>query len=395
MSARCLARFILLLALAPGCKKASEETKPAPSAAASANAGHADEPEHPDFPKRVRLTKKVIADAKILTAPAAREVLEATISLPGEVVADPDKSARVSAPVAGRLVDVKFKEGSSVKKGDPLATLRVPDIGKVRSAFNATTAKAAAARTNADRLGALAEKGLASKQEALSAKAEADAMEADGRALREQLSALGMGSEGGGSDIVLRAPVNGTVVSRNAIVGQPVTTDEVVATIADLAEVWFLARVFEKDLDAVRLGARADVQLNAHPKEHFEGTVEYLSKQIDPLARTVTARIRLTNRAERLRIGLFGTARVASGDGSPKPASLVVPRSSIAEIGGKFIVFVRQADDDFELHEVVLGPSALGKVEVLSGLREGEQTVVDGVFTLKSAVLRSTLAEED
>ncbi len=73
----------------------------------------------------------------------------------------------------------------------------------------------------------------------------------------------------------------------------------------------------------------------------------------------------------------------------------MVPRSAVAEINSKPVVFVRHPDDDFELHPVVLGHAALGKVEVLSGLREGEEVVVDGAFTLKSLVLKSTFAEEE
>ena len=67
----------------------------------------------------------------------------------------------------------------------------------------------------------------------------------------------------------------------------------------------------------------------------------------------------------------------------------------MTDIGGKTVVFVRHADDDFELHDVTLGDSALGKVEVLNGLREGELVVTEGVFTLKSVVLKSTLAEDE
>lgn len=355
---------------------------------------HVDEAEHEELPKRVRLTKSVIADAKLQTAPVAKEVLAATLVLPGEIAADPDKSARVSTPVAGRLVDVRFKEGTVVKKGDVLAIVRVPEIGKVRSAFNATTAKAASARTNAERLGALADKGLASKQEAVSSRAEADALDAEARALNEQLAALGMGAGGGGSELALRAPVSGIVVVRDAVVGQPVTTEQTIANIADLSETWFLGRVFEKDLGRLKVGAKVEVQLNAYPKERFDGTIEYLGRQIDPVARTLTARVRLANRDDLLRIGLFGSAHVSTGEAGAKPATLVVPRTAVTEIGGKAVVFVRHADDDFEVHPVVLGESALGKVEVLSGLREGEQIVTEGVFTLKSVVLKGTLAED-
>lgn len=389
---------VLLTGLA-GCPrsgtKEEQKARPPKTEEKADAAAHSDEPEHEDLPKRVRLTKEVVADAKIRTAPVVKEVLALTLALPGEVTADPDKSARVSTPVAGRLVDVRFKEGSTVKKGDVLAIVRVPEIGKVRSAYSATTAKAAASRANAERLGSLAEKGLASKQEAVSAKAEADALEAEARALNEQLGALGMGTGGGGSELALRAPVSGVVVARDAVVGQPVTTEQTIATIADLSEAWFLGRVFEKDLGRLKVGAKAEVQLNAYPKEHFDGSIEYLGKQIDPVARTVTARIRLVNRSDLLRIGLFGTARVATGEEAQHVPVLVVPRTAVTEIGGKPVAFVRQADDDFESHEVVLGEASLGKVQIVNGLREGEQVVVEGVFTLKSVVLKGTIAEEE
>jgi cobalt-zinc-cadmium efflux system membrane fusion protein len=385
--------LVLACVLLLGCKDRTSEKEATPKAASS-EVPHADEPQHEGLPKRVRLSPKVIAGANIRTATVTTEVLSSTVTLPGEIVADPDRSARVASPIAGRLVDVQFKEGSSVKKGQTLATVRIPELGKLRGALAAATSKAAAARANAERLSGLADKGLAAKQEALSAKAEADALDAEVTALREQLAAMG-GPAGGGAELAIRAPVSGVVVARDAVIGQPITTEQTIATIADLDEAWFLGRVFEKDLGRTRLGARAEVELNAYPKEHFEGTIEYLGKQIDPVARTVTARIRLANRSDILRIGLFGTARVSVDEEAKKAPVLAVPRSALTEIGTKTVVFVRHADDDFELHEVVLGDAALGKVEVVSGLRDGEQVVTDGVFTLKSAVLKSTLKEDD
>ena len=387
--------FVLLVAVGCSKNKAPEAKEKHDSPAASASSpGHADEEEHKSLPTRIRLDPAVVADAKIKTAPVAREVLAATLDLPGEVSSDPDKTARVSALVPGRIESVSFKEGQVVKKGDVLAVIKVPELGKAKAAFAATTAKAASARSNADRLQGLSEKRLAATQEVVAAKAEADALEAEAKAAEEQLRALGTGTAVG-SQLALRAPINGVVVARDAIVGQPVTADQTIATIADLAEVWFLGRVFEKNLGQIHVGAAAEIQLNAYPKERFTGSIEYLGKQIDPTARTVVARIRLTNRGDFLRIGLFGVARVGTGDETKKKPVLVVPRSAVTEIGNKPTVFVRQPDGDFDLHEVILGESALGKVEVVNGLREGEQAVVEGVFTLKSAVLKSTFGEQE
>jgi cobalt-zinc-cadmium efflux system membrane fusion protein len=368
---------------APGLR---EEPKPA------ASTPHE---EHDTIPRRVKIPPQVIAAAKIQVAAATREVLAPTLSLPGEIAADPDKSARVSSPVAGRIVDVRFREGSTVKKGDVLAIVRIPEIGKVRAAYSATAAKAASARANADRLEALAAKELSPRQEAVAARAEADALAAESKALGEQLSALGMGEKGSGSELALRAPVSGTVVMREAVVGQPIGTEQTIASIADLAEVWFLARVFEKDLGRLEAGADSEVTLNAYPNERYDGKVEYVGKQIDPIARTVTARIRLANRDDQLRIGLFGAARVvAKGERTGEPV-LAVPRSALTEIAGKTVVFVRIGENEFETHDVTAGDSSAGKVRILSGLREGEPIVVEGAFTVKSVLLRGTIASEE
>lgn len=354
---------------------------------------HKDEKEHEELPKRVQLTPAVIEAAKIRTEPIKRESIALTLSLPGEIGADPDRTARVSAPVDGRVERVMLKEGVAVKKGDPLAVLRVPEIGKARGALAAAQAKAKAARANADRLKHLVDQGLASAQERENAVAEASAYEAEARALSSQLSAMGTG--GGGASITLSAPLAGVVIARDAIVGQPVTGDTILATIADLSEVWFLGRVFEKDLGRVREGAKVLVTLNAYPRERFPGVLEYLGKQIDPIARTLIARVRLVNRDDKLRLGLFGAAQVEVDGASARAATLIVPRSALIEVAGKPVVFVREPDGDFELHDVTLGESALDKVEVLAGLREGEAVVVEGAFTLKSAVLKSAFAEEE
>jgi membrane fusion protein, heavy metal efflux system len=167
-----------------------------------------------------------------------------------------------------------------------------------------------------------------------------------------------------------------------------------IAHIADLSQVWFLARVFEKDLGRLDVGAAAEVTLNAYPNERFGGKVEYVGKQIDPVARTVNARIRLTNKDDVLRLGLFGTAHVVTKSAGANEPVLVVPRSALIELAGKTVVFVQVTEGEFETHEVTTGDAAAGRVRVLSGLREGEPVVVDGAFTVKSVLLRGTLAGE-
>lgn len=391
-------RLLTLLLLLAACKEHPPRAEPAAPKVPETTAehGHVDEPEHAELPKIIRLSEAVIRDANIQTVPVVREVLPVTMALPGEIVADPDKSARLASPIPGRIESVRFKEGSVVKAGEVLAVIRVPDLGKLRSEQRSAAARATAARSNAQRLKELLDQRLTAEQTYVDAVANAEALEQEARAAGERLGALGLQAEGSNpSALTLRAPIAGVVVARNAVIGQPVGADEVLCEIVDLSEAWFLARVFEKDLGRLKLNAVAEVQLNAYWKERFQGTVEYIGRQVDPVARTVTARIRLKNTADRLRVGLFGTAYVSMGEGAQQRAVLVVPRSAISEVAGKQVVFVQHPDRDYELHDVVVGASAPGKLEIVSGLREGEQVVVEGVFTLKSVVLKGTFAEEE
>lgn len=381
----CCCRALVPVALATSLGAWSCSKGPAPSAAAAA------EVERDASSDRIRLPEAVIRDANIQTGPVTREVLSAVLPLPGEITADPDKSARLSSPAAGRIETVSFREGARVTKGEVLATIRIPELGKLRGAYVATLDRAKAARSNADRQKDLSEHRVAAAQAYVDAVATADALEAEANALGEQLATLGAGSTAGPSQLALRAPVSGVVISRDAVIGQPVTPDRTLGSIADLSEVWFLAHVYEKDLGRVRLGATAAIELAAYPEKPFEGIVEYVGQQIDAASRSFTARIRVVNRDDLLRIGLFGTARIATGDGGGAP-TLVVPRPAVVEIGGQSVVFVRSGDD-FERRDVSLGTQSSDRVEVRSGVREGEQVVVEGAFAVKSALLKAAFAE--
>ncbi len=405
---RPLLRLALLASLlCAGCREkpaekreagadAKEKAGPHEHEAKPEGSAHRDEPEHDELPRHVRLKPEVIEAAGIKTRKVERQRLLPARKLPGEIAADPDRSARISSPVAGKLEEIRLREGAQVKKGEVVAVVRVPELGRIHGAQAAAAARARAARAGADRLEDLAKKRLASEQAWLDARAEADALGAEARALSGQLAAMGSGSGGGAPFLLsLRSPVAGVVVARDAVVGQPVASDQVLGTVADLSEMWFVARVFEKDLELVRPGAAVEVQLNAYASQRFSGKIDLVGQQIDPVARTVTARVRLVNRDGLLRLGLFGSALVSIPGGQGGESCLVVPRDAVTEIAGKQVVFVRQPDDDFELHPVVLGQSAPGLVEVISGLREGELVVSEGVFSLKSVVLKGTLAEED
>lgn len=375
-----------------GCKKAP----PVPEGREAT--GESKHDEHEELPTSVRLPAEVLTSARIRIAAVTKKPLPATVDLTGEIVADPDRTTKVAARVPGRIVEVRFKEGERVKAGAVLVVIESPELARVRASFSASAARGQSAQKNAERLGSLARTGLAAEQEVASAAAEARALQAESAAAQRTLHSFGLPAmelSQGGSRLELRARIEGFIVSRNATVDQTVTAEHVLAEIVNLDRAYFLGRLFEKNLERVRAGTPAEVRLNAYSKEIFLGTVETIGKQLDPIARTVVARIAIDNRNDLLKVGLFGTARVSSGGAEPEEIALVAPLTAVTQIADRDVVFVRHPNGDFEIHPVTLGRSASGQVQILSGLRAGEQIVIEGIFTLKSAVLKSTFGEVD
>lgn len=399
-----------LLVLLAGCSKsgrserAPAEAPPQPTradagASPTAPAPHEDEPErHEELPSKVRLSPQVVRAAGLKMAPAVLDSLPATLDITGEMAADPDRSAQLAARIPGRIIGVKVKEGDRVKAGQTIAVLESPELARARATLAAVAARAKSARLNSDRLKSLAAKSLASGQEVAAAEAEGSALDAEVSAARQTLAALGQPedqAESRGARVTIRTPLGGFVLKRDAVQGQSVDAEHVIATIGDLDQVYFLGRLFEKDLSRVRIGAATEVRLNAYPNEIFDGIIETIGRQIDPAARTVTARILVRNHGDLVKVGLFGTARVVIGPAGAQTRRVVVPLGAVTRVVARDVVFVRQPDGDFELHPVTVGRTAGGRIEILSGLREGEQIVVEGVFTLKSAVLKGTFGQED
>lgn len=395
-------RPALVLAILIGCNGSQpappkpEPTTAAKPVAAAGPSEHADEQQHEELPTKVRLSPKVIAATGIKSALVAAEALPQTVSLTGQLISDPDRTAKIAARVAGRIVDVGPKEGDRVKSGALLAVIESPELARARATLTVAQAKARTAKQNLERLERVADKGLASGQEVSSAEAEAQTRDAEARAARQTLAAFGVGVESGdGARMEVRTPVAGFVLARDAIRGQTVTPEHVLFTVADLDKAFFTARLFEKDLARVKTGSLADVRLNAYPNELFAGRVENVGRALDQQQRTVVARIAIDNRDDLLKVGLFGTALVVVEDATPRTPRPVVPQSAITKIADHDCVFVQEPDGDFEVHRVTLGRAAAAKVEVVAGLRTDERVVTSGVFTLKSAVLKGSFGEEE
>jgi membrane fusion protein, copper/silver efflux system len=181
---------------------------------------------------------------------------------------------------------------------------------------------------------------------------------------------------------IFRAPADGTVIEKMAVVGQMMKAGERVYQLADLSSVWVLAQVYEQDLPFVRAGQNATVRVTYGPERMIEGRVETLLPQVEEQTRTATARIVLSNSDASLRPGMFVDVRFVA---KLADAAVLVPDLAVLRSGERNTVFIAHDNGTFEPREIKLGVRSQGNFyEVLSGLDAGDRVVVSGQFMLDS-----------
>ncbi|MBS1118674.1 MAG: Cobalt/zinc/cadmium efflux transporter, rane fusion protein, CzcB family [Deltaproteobacteria bacterium] len=350
--------------------------------------------EKPEGAQRVTISDRVATDSGVQVAAVEMATLPATVELTGEVAADPDRMAKVSVRVAGRLVEVKFQEGQRVAAGEVLASIESSEVARIRAELTSTNTRAEAAHKRIERLAKLVDAGTASAQDLETARAEASVLDADVAAARQTLASIG-GGGGATARLQIRAPFAGVVMKRDGVLGQPVAADHVVAEIVDLDHAVFLARLFEHDLPRVHEGAGAEVRLDAYPDIAFPGKVITIGRQVEPVARAVLARIAIDDKDALLKIGLFGSVVVIIPDPATVAPVPVVPAAAVTKIDDHSVVFAEVGTREFEVRPVELGHANEGRVEIVKGLKAGDRVATAGLFTLKSLALKSTFGEED
>jgi Cu(I)/Ag(I) efflux system membrane fusion protein len=186
--------------------------------------------------------------------------------------------------------------------------------------------------------------------------------------------------------VTVVAPRSGVVVNRGITVGTSVDPSTTLLTIADLSHVWVLAEVPEAGITAVRVGEPAQLDFPGSGRPPFSARVDFLYPTLTDRTRTLRVRFSAANTSGGLRPGLYGTAAFESAG----PQVITVPRDAVVDTGVQQHVFVATGDR-FEPRAVTLGVQLADRVEVLSGLTEGERIVAAGVFLLDSeSRLRAT-----
>ncbi len=180
--------------------------------------------------------------------------------------------------------------------------------------------------------------------------------------------------------VEIDSPMSGYIVERDALPNMYVQPDTRLFTITDLSRVWIYAAVFQDEIGKVRPGDPATVTVDAYPGTNFDGRVDFIQPQIDPMTRTARVRCEFNNPKGQLFPGMF--AHVALD--LPMGEQTVIPDTAVLRTGTHNVAFIDRGDGYLTPAEVELGPHVGDEFIVLKGLAPGQQIVSSANFLIDS-----------
>jgi cobalt-zinc-cadmium efflux system membrane fusion protein len=387
-SIRIMVLLALFVAVGAGCRRA-----PAP-------ASH--RPEARDGgPATVELTEEGMKNAQVEVVRLTPTSFSPRLRIAATITGDPRKIAQVGARLPGRVGAIRVRLGDAVKRGQPLFEVDGVEVHQVSldylsAAARLRTAEDTLARQKqlvVERVGAIADLRKAESEQAAAKAALGEANEH----LRflgfsgADVQKLGEPSGGTGHRAVIRSPIDGKVAALDATMGQVLTGNEPIVTVTQLDKVAAALRVFERDVGRIRTGGSVDIQVQAYPGRAFRGTIGFVGDILDPVTRTLQARVDLDNSDGALKPGMTAQALLTLPAG---PQELWIPVEAVQPHEGGRMVFVAVAARRFQPRPVSVGDERGGFVPIIAGVAADTPVVVRGALALRGELERRALEED-
>ncbi|MBI2714469.1 MAG: efflux RND transporter periplasmic adaptor subunit [Rhizobiales bacterium] len=317
----------------------------------------------PSDGKTIKVSVERVQRSGVRTEPAEARVLTRPVRAVGTVAIDERRATIVTMRSDGYVEDLFVNTtGQIVRAGEPLFRVYSPDIQQAFS--DLLVAKSWSGTANV---------GLGKSLEgAMQRLRNLGVPEARIREIRDS---------GSNPRIIdWLAPAGGTVMVKRVINGQKIVAGDELYRIVDLTNVWVIADVAEGDLAEIKLGDRATVTFRAYRNQPVEGKVTFIYPEVKTETRTVRVRIEVANPDERLKPDMYADVTfLADADHG---AVTTVPVSAIIDNGKQQIVLVSKGEGRFEPRPVKLGRRGDGYVEIVEGLKPGEDIVTTATFLI-------------
>ena len=321
--------------------------------------------------------------AFIRTEAAAVEPEPLIEALNGRLVYDENRTARIGAPIAGRVAGIEVQLGAQVRKGQTLATIDSPEYALALADVRRAELEVRQKRQVFERVRLLYEGEVMPRKEFEAAETDLKEAEVELSRAHKRVETLGQGSTGVGGRLALRAPLDGVVTERAISPGTLVGPDAArpLFVVSDPAHLWVIVEVPEQQLGAVDEGQAVTVEVDAYPGRTFPAKVIHVSDVLDPDTRRVQMRCAIDNPDRLLKPEMFVRATPMAKDATRR---VRVPTSAIVTAGVTSYVFVEQAEGVLERRKVTISMQGRERTWLKDGLAEGERVVVSGALLLNS-----------
>jgi len=321
-------------------------------------------------PAVVSIDPTVVNNLGVRTSPVQRGALSRRVDTVGYVGYDEDSIEHVHSRVEGWIERLAVKAaGDPIASGQLLYELYSPTLVNAQQEYLAAlnSSNPGLQRASRGRLDALGVS--ASEIERLGRERKANRL------------------------ISVFAETEGFAATLGAREGIYITPATEIMSIARLDEVWMLVEVFERQASWIRSGQEAQVELDYAPGQSWQGTVDYVYPELDPMTRTLKVRLRFDNSEGVFRPNMFARVTIFGSDADPV---LHVPRSALIRGGAVDRVVVALGDGRFRAQPVDVGIESGDRVEIRAGVEAGDRVVVSGQFLIDSeSNIESALARMD
>ena len=327
----------------------------------------------------------IATDAKgIQTITVKSSAVPDYLELPAHIEADPTRVVHIYPPAGGRIVEMKVRPSDHVEKGQLLALLESSDLSRAVADYHKARVDAEVKQQALTRAEDLLTHNAIAQKDYQQAHGDAKIAEAELEATAQHIRDLGMDPDHASTELRVVAPRSGVILDIGASTGEyskSLDAPQPLCTIADISTVWALGDIYERDFAALKMGAEAQVTLDAYPNQHWEGRVGVLYDVVDPATRTLHLRVVLENPDHRMKPAMFGSIRVLRSSST----GILVPTSAVIREGNEAHVFVSKGNGRFERRTVKLGRAVDGSNEILSGVNPGDSIVSEGALLLRAA----------
>ncbi len=157
--------------------------------------------------------------------------------------------------------------------------------------------------------------------------------------------------------------------------------------VSNLSTVWAVFDVYEQDIKHFKKGLPITIRLNAYPDKEIKTKIDFIDPNLDLSTRIIAVRATLSNKEGKLKPGMFISSSIKLEGKSKTSSSVSVPKTAVMWTGKRSVVYVKTDKNQpiFELREVELGNNFGDNYQIISGLENGEEVVVNGTFTVDAA----------